>query len=261
MYLSFICRGVARKHFTALLHYLCNHPYLEKYALPRPLKPDEKTARNNAIAIVVHSLYHVLWSFRCKFFNIRRKSKLEGLRMNVKAPQNAWTPDALMKLEQAINMGIRGLASARRARLHQDGDDDGNDDDNDEKPSSSTKRKRSKTDLEEKKVMTFNVISYTYHVIWCHFMYITSHVIGCHFMYISSLMSFYVILCTYLVMSTFYCHYHLGQQAQDIHYYPQRIVTCYYPSHSGQQQAQEIHYCPQGIVVNCNCPSHCGQQA
>ena len=96
MYLSFICRGVARKHFTALLHYLCNHPYLEKYALPRPLKPNEKTARNNAIAIVVHSLYHVLWSFRCKFFNIRRKSKQEGLRMNVKAPQNAWTPDALM---------------------------------------------------------------------------------------------------------------------------------------------------------------------
>jgi len=178
MYLYFNYRGSVRKHFTALMHYLCNHPYLEKYAIPRPLTPQEKADRNNAIGIVVHSVYHVLWSFRCKFFNIRRKGRTEGIRLNVKAPQNAWTADTLMKLEKSMMQALRGISSVRRARQSLGGDEKDADDDGDD---------QMKEEMEEEvQVITSYFMYYTIkHPISCacYNILFYVHVITSYFMY------------------------------------------------------------------------------
>jgi hypothetical protein len=109
---SKLIRSLERKAFTTFMNFLVNHPFLERFALPRRLTGTEKSAKTTAIADVVHLVYTCLWHYRVKFGVVRQKTKAES--MSVEVPSAAKCKVLIRCIMEAINTAIRAKASARR---------------------------------------------------------------------------------------------------------------------------------------------------
>lgn len=106
----------ARRAYCALMYILSTHPYFERFALTRPLTPEEKNLRNHAVTAAIHIVYHIMWHYRVKIPGCKQKTASQTMDdvPDTRVDGGRQKGSAGYIFKQSILRAIRALAGSRR---------------------------------------------------------------------------------------------------------------------------------------------------